>query len=90
MDDVAGDSVPAAARRLQQEASMARETEIDQADRDGGRLPGGKGGVGPASDVPKRQAAASYLQASTLTADAVTRESLRRRAAGLLAPRVAG
>jgi hypothetical protein len=42
----------------------------------------------PATDVRDRQAAASYLQASALTDDPVTRDSLRRRAAALLAHRL--
>ena len=66
---------------------MAWMQKLDEAQREGG-LPTGEeiqGGQEP--ELWSRRAAASFLQASELTDDAVTRQSLRRRAAALLATR---
>jgi hypothetical protein len=43
-------------------------------------------GRGETEEVRARQAAAAFLRAARLTDDPVERESLRRRAAALLAP----
>jgi DNA-binding transcriptional regulator YbjK len=63
--------------------SMLTRDEIDCAS---GLAMGQASREATAPDVRNRQAAAAYLQASTVTDDPMTRQSLRRRAAALLNP----
>jgi len=57
-----------------------------EADTDGGSLPERELQRALAQQVRNRQAAALYLQAATLTDDAVARQLLRQCAAGLILP----
>ena len=66
--------------------SMLKGDEIDRAS---GLALGQASREATAPDARNRQAAASYLQASTVTDDPMTRQSLRRQAAALLDPSAA-
>jgi len=66
--------------------SMLKGDEIDRAS---GLALGQAPREATAPDVRNRQAAASYLQASVVADDPMTRQSLRRRAAALLDPSAA-
>jgi hypothetical protein len=63
------------------------DSKRHDADTDEGPLPDGHARSVNAHELRNRQAAAAYLRAAKLTDDTAERESLRRKAAALLAPR---